>query len=168
MSASCAGASGQPYQVLHAANGRGSADNVIVSDPDLAYLMELGYERTQAVAALTQARGDVSKALQLLFEDLTGTQHTLADRLWGPGHVSCWLLMSDGCRLGLESCADSAIAACHISMNGLAGCTLENGPTVACRTACFQQQQHRVSGELWRWCGHVGGGEGSSAGHLWR
>ena len=81
ISASCAGASGQPFQVLHAANEKDSADNLKVSDPDLAYLMELGYERTQSVAALAQAQGDVSRALQLLFEDLTGTQHTLANGL---------------------------------------------------------------------------------------
>ena len=79
--ASCAGASGQPFQVLHAANGRESADSLKVSDPDLAYLMELGYERMQSVAALAQARGDVSDALQLLFEELTGIQYTLADGL---------------------------------------------------------------------------------------
>ena len=73
ISASCAGASGQPFQVLHAANGKESADKLKTSDPDLAYLMELGYERTRSMAALAQARGDMSDALQLLFEDLTGT-----------------------------------------------------------------------------------------------
>ena len=79
ISASFAGASGQPFQVLHAANGKESADNLNVPDPDLAYLMELGYERTQSVAALTEARGNVSQALQLLFEDLTGIHHTFAN-----------------------------------------------------------------------------------------
>ena len=79
ISASLAGASGQPFQVLHAANGKESADNLNAPDPDLAYLMELGYERTQSMAALTQARGNVSQALQLLFEDLTGIYHTMAN-----------------------------------------------------------------------------------------
>ena len=79
ISASFAGASGQPFQVLHAANGKEFANNLNVPDPDLAYLMELGYERTQSVAALTEARGNVSQALQLLFGDLTGIHHTMAN-----------------------------------------------------------------------------------------
>ena len=73
-----AGPSGVPYQILHAANGRDKADRQAAGDPDLAYLMELGYGQAQAVTALTEARGNVSKAFQLLFGQLTGECSTYA------------------------------------------------------------------------------------------
>ena len=79
-----AGPSGVPYQILHAANGRDKADRQAAGDPDLAYLMELGYGQAQAVTALTEARGNVSKAFQLLFGQLTGeclTHAVLNERL---------------------------------------------------------------------------------------
>ena len=61
-----------PFQILHAANGKDMGKHQKVLDPDLAYLMELGYEQEEAITALTEAMGNVSQAFQHLFEDLTG------------------------------------------------------------------------------------------------
>lgn len=43
-----------------------------ILDPDLAYLMDLGYGQEITITALTEAMGNVSQAFQHLFEDLTG------------------------------------------------------------------------------------------------
>jgi hypothetical protein len=67
-----------PYQILHVAKGRDKADRQTVHDPDLSYILELGYGQAQAVTALTEARGNVTMAFRLLLGQLTGINSTHA------------------------------------------------------------------------------------------
>ena len=62
-----------PFQVLHAAKGKGTGDLESVADPDLLDLIELGYGHDDAVVALTAAKGQGSLAFRNLFDSLTGT-----------------------------------------------------------------------------------------------
>lgn len=68
-----AGASGVPFQILHAANGKSMGEDKSVADPDLVDLMELGYGHDEAMTALTAAKGDISLAFKDLFDSLTGS-----------------------------------------------------------------------------------------------
>ena len=65
-----------PFQILHAAKGKGMDEHERVADPDLVDLTELGYGHDEAVTALTAAKGDGFLAFQHLFDSLIGTSST--------------------------------------------------------------------------------------------
>ena len=71
-----------PFQILHAAKGQGMGKDERIADPDLLHLMELGYEHSEAIMALTEAKGDISLAFQQLFTALTGTSGSLCLYPW--------------------------------------------------------------------------------------